>query len=456
MKINKNLIATACLAAMSVGSILSFNNTYAASSSITINNDAESLYVETGTKASADGTATYDSATKTLTLNNFHGDDIYVQELDQLTISLKGKNTLTMDTYVSLNAAYRALSASKTALKITGTGSLSIDKDIGSKGGVPVSAAAIDIDSVTLNINVPNAYECLRANTTTSIIGIVEGVQTSPIKIESGNLTFSCKSAAESKSLIINGGNIIVNGNLSDVVDPIENIEINGGTTSVNNGYVLLTGNLRINGGTLNIHPAFGAGISLEQRALASHEVGSIKITGGNLNIDNVSDGIQLDNATADSYIEFSGGTTKITAKENAVSISFKDNSEHSKHIIIKDNMYLLPKDTNIMTSTLFKGWYFIKSKDKEIIITDDKTLLPKEDTTEEEKPEVIVDTSKEEPEAKTEKAEVKAPDTGVFSEDSSKAIIVTISVSLVAIISGIAILSYVGKRVMGRVKFDR
>ena len=81
----------------SVGLVVSFfvsTGVYATDPQITINDGSENLYVASGAKASTDGTASYDSAANTITLNNFHGDDIKVSNLESIIISLQGENTL--------------------------------------------------------------------------------------------------------------------------------------------------------------------------------------------------------------------------------------------------------------------------------------------------------------------------------------------------------------------------
>lgn len=450
---------------MAVSSITLAGNSYAASPSITINNNAESLYVDSGTKSSADGTIAYDSAANTLTLNNFHGDDIYIQNLESLTILLNGKNTLTMAT--KEEAGYRGIRA-RANLKITGTGSLSIERtdSLGSDGlySEAINAASLNIESTTLNINVPEADTCLYANEGTSIIGAVTGEQNAPITINSSDVTLSCDSAAISQIMVINGGKVKVNGGFSGT-DRMKYLEINNGELTVNGDNIVIAGGIKINKGTVNVHgkkSSIECGIELES-IFTGGTPNQFVITGGNLNIDGVACGIGLSGGEADSYIKFSGGTTRITAKDDAIKSS--GNKSEKGSIIIEENMYLLPEDRSILSAKYVSNYYYIESKGEEVIITDDKSLIQQDNISTDEK-----ESSKDGSESKSKAADtteaktataskstIKAPDTGVFSSEGNELIAITVSVVLVVLASGaIALSVYAGNRISHRVKFNK
>ena len=105
---NKKIIGASLGAAFALTPFLGAVNSFAvAPPSITINNRAEELYVTTGTKSNTTGNVTYDAATNTLTLNNFNGTNVEIDNLESITVKLEGENTLALSDNTDVRRNYR-------------------------------------------------------------------------------------------------------------------------------------------------------------------------------------------------------------------------------------------------------------------------------------------------------------------------------------------------------------
>ncbi len=414
-----------------VASFFASTGVYAADPQITINNGSENLYVASGTKASVDGTASYDSITNTITLNNFHGDDIKVSNLESIIISLQGENTISMNTLDS-NQIPQGINAGTAELTITGKGILKINReslDGFKNSGTVVRANNIIIDYATLDLTAPTKA-CLIADsswTANSARG--------DITINSGTLRLNCDTAMRGNNITINGGSTEVFGSFSSMVTMTKNLTVNSGkltinADSINLGSAMTFNNMKINGGEINIHGG-QFGIQLTDLYGTFGSDGHFIISGGKLTIDNVDTGIYVgdaEGASDDSFIEFSGGTTIIDSRYGVAEIIYND--ENDKNIIIGNNMNLHPEDLSVkMEFTDYSGvWqeyvYYLAlngSAAKNAIITDEDDVDPDdEDVIPDDTPvpDTADDTTNDSKEEK--KKTPKASDTGGNTKDNS------------------------------------
>ena len=393
--------------------ILLSTSTYAVDPTITINDGVENLYVSSGTQASTDGTASYDASTNTLTLDGFHGDDIQVKNLENLTIQLKNDNTISMANENSWNIP-QGITAYNTNLTITGTGSLKVNQT--TLSGFDASASiiyanSITINSATLDFKAP-AGACLASQNSWGL-GSAQGTVT----INGGTLKFACESAILSENIIINGGDTSVVDNFSSLITTSKNLTINNGNLTVNASGINLgsamtfSGNIEINGGKTIID---GGQYGIELVNLYGSQAGNFVINGGTLDIINADNGIYLNDTDENSYIEFSGGTTTISAKYKTAVIFY--DAENDKNITIANGMNLYPENLTVkMEHTDYNGYgYYLAANNKAVklsILSDEEITPPTDD---EQLP--VPDTG----------SGTKAPDTGFFTGemDGTKAII--------------------------------
>lgn len=414
---------------------------YADGPSISINNGAYDLYVASGSQSSADGTASYDSNSNTLTLDGFSGDDIVVSGLTSLKINLVGDNTLNMNT--ANVTVPRGINASNIELLFSGTGSLTIDQSTipgFSSSAAAVYAGGITVESATLNIKAP-IKTCLSSLNNWTTQGA-----TGSITINSGNLNLACDTAMQSESITINGGNTAVNGVLSSSITKSKNLTINGGQLTINaeslglGSAMTLYGSVEIKGGETNIHGG-QYGIDFTNLSGTLGDIGHFAISGGILNIDQVDGGIHIDDANANSYMEFAGGTTTIDAKYRVAEIIY--DSENSKNILIGSNMSLSPSDLSVTMehkdySGVYEEYiYYLASKGEAAtnVIIADQDIVPVPDDDEI----VVPDTAGNEP-AK------KAPNTGIFTEDQTHMVAI-ISITPIAIASICGLIHFIRSR---------
>lgn len=363
---------------------------YAAGPEISINNGAENLYVSSGSQSSADGAANYDASTNTLTLNNFNGSNIVISGLNDINVSLVGENTLDMNT--TSNTIPEGITATDSALTVTGTGSLTVNQPnlpgFAASASI-IKAGSITIDSATLNLTA-NSKSCL-SSTTSSNVSLADG----GITINSGTLTLACNTAMQSEDITINGGSLTVDGKLSSVVTISKNLTVNDGKLTINaeslglGSAMTFYGSVKINGGETNIHGG-QYGIEFTNLSGTLGSIGYFSISGGTLNIDNTDEGIHIDDANANSYMEFAGGTTTIDAKYSAAKIIYSD--ENDKNISIADKMFLSPSNLSVeMEHKDYSGVYeeyiyYLASNGQpatNITITD-QTIAPESDSEEE------------------------------------------------------------------------
>lgn len=417
----------------------------AASPSISINDGTYDLYVASGSQSSTDGTASYDSSSNTLTLNGFNGDDIVISGLTSLKINLIGDNTLSMGTTNDLNIP-RGISASNVELLFNGTGSLTIDQS--SVPGFSASAAAvyaggITVESATLNIKAPvkTCLSSLNNWTTSSTVG--------SITIDSGNLNLACDTAMQSENIVINGGSTVIDGVLSSGITISKNLIVNDGQLTVNaesiglGAAMTFYGDVEFKGGKTNIHGG-QFGIEFTDFSGILGDTGHFSISGGSLNIDHVRRGIHMDDASANSYMEFVGGTTTIDAEYCVAEIIY--DTENDKNIVLGNDMNLLPEDLSIeMKHEDYSGVYeeyiyYLASKGKEAtsaIITD-QDITPSSDDEEIVIPDTSGDTTTDNSSSKPTK---KAPNTGASTEESNQMVaIFSIVPAIVASVLGLIV----------------
>ena len=147
----------------------------------------ENLYISEGTKTSADGTATYDATTGTLTLNGFNsahasGKGVF-SNVRNLNIALSGEN------YVE------NIAAEMSSLKFSGTGKLTcVDpNEVGAQFNSRIYASSVEVNSGTFDFDT-QAYGILAADIlvnggTLTIDSKANGLQGSFIHIAGGNLS---------------------------------------------------------------------------------------------------------------------------------------------------------------------------------------------------------------------------------------------------------------------------
>ena len=420
-------------------------STYAADPTITINNGAEELYVATGTKASADGKASYNATNNVLTLNNFDGDDIKISNLENITINLQGDNTISMATENSTGIP-QGITAYNVDLTITGTGSLKVNPTNLSSFKTSASviyANSITIDSATLDFKAPTRT-CIASNNSWTTSGANGNVT-----INSGTLKLACDSAILSENITINGGNITIDNEFSSLIATSKNLTVNDGNLTINapdlnlGSAMTFSGNVEIKGGKTTISGG-QYGIDFTNLSGTLGQVGHFVITDGVLNINNVGNGIHLDDANEDSYIEFSGGTTTIEAKYKTAEIIY--NAENDKNIKIADGMKLYPENLTVeMEYTNYSNvWeeyaYYLASDGKAVTfsILSDKEITPPAD--DEDLP--VPDTG--------------VPDTGFFTGemDGTKAIIYAGAAILGA--GALYLVAYMTKRGIRRNRFRK
>ena len=404
------------------------NGVYATDPQITINNGAENLYVASGSQSSADGTASYDANANTLTLNNFNGSNITISGLDDINIHLAGENTLDMNTTDS--TIPQGITADDMALNITGSGSLTVNQPdlpgFASSASI-IKANSITIDSATLNL-AANTKTCLSSTANKLLSLSADG----GITIKSGETTLACNVAMQSEDIIVNGGTLTVNGELSSSWTISKNLTINGGKLTINaeslglGSAMTFYGSVRINGGETNIHGG-QYGINFTNLSGTLGSIGYFSISGGVLNIDNVQGGIYVANANADSYMEFAGGTTTIDAEHSAAEIIY--GAENDKNILIADKMFLSPKNLSVeMTYKDYSGVWeeynyhlvsngtvaksiVITDQDPEVLDADNEGEIAVSDTNIDNEEEIAVPNTSADEQKET---KVKTPDTGL------------------------------------------
>ncbi|MBQ1373493.1 hypothetical protein IIY66_01660 [Candidatus Saccharibacteria bacterium] len=431
---------------------------YAASPSISINDGTYDLYVASGSQSSTDGTASYDSSSNMLTLNGFNGDDIVISGLTSLKINLIGDNTLSMNTTDDLNVP-RGISASNVELLFGGTGSLTIDQSSVpgfSSSAAAVYAGSITVESATLNIKAP-IKTCL-----SSLNNWITSGAVGSITINSGNLDLACNTAMQSENIVVNGGNTIIDGALSSVATMSKNLTVNDGQLVVNAESINLGsamtfyGDVEFKGGETNIHGG-QYGIDFTNLSGTLGDIGHFAISGGILNIDQVGGGIHIDDANANSYMEFAGGTTTIDAKYRVAEIIY--GAENSKNILIGSNMNLFPSNSSVAMehkdySGVYEEYiYYLAAEGKAVtkaIITN-QNISPAPDDNKDEiiVPDTATDTTSDKQSSTPTK---KAPNTGVSTEETNQMISI-FSIVPAVVVSVLGLITFL--RARKSIKFD-
>ncbi|MBR3254369.1 hypothetical protein IKF88_01390 [Candidatus Saccharibacteria bacterium] len=409
----RNKLSLAIGASLLLPSVF-INNIYAASPSIIIDGDQEDLYVSEGTKSNTGNTATYDASSNTITLNNFVGSSIKITSLEEITINLVGDNVLDMAT-LDGNSIPQGITASNVNLTITGEGKLSVNQE--NLSGFATSATVIRANSITisqatLDLTAPTKT-CLNSNNSWT-----SSAANGNISINSGTVKLSCNVAMQAENININGGDVEINGALSNVYSLSKNLTVSGGRLVVNGENINLgsamtfSGTVIFNGGSTEVHGG-QCGVGFTNLSDTAGAVGSFQMKGGELQIDKADKGVCVDDASENSYIEFSGGTTVINAKNRAAEIVYRS-GENEKNIILGNNLYFTPSDISVsMDYKDYSGvWeeyiYYLASNSnpaKSVIITD---IEPEDDSDSA--------TDKEEDKEEDKDEEISVPNTGLFT----------------------------------------
>lgn len=194
-----------------------------------------------GLKAGEDGSGkgwSYDGSTDTLTLNGFDGKYIlFMNEFTEndLTIVLNGQNKVTWDAASKpLPGELREVISSYSGIHIKGQGSIDITGEIGATRDITIESGNVSVDDIKVNgtaginagalgdvVILDGALTLLPAdNESDSILGD-EGVFAKNFRMTGGQLIIKAKTANTDfnaiearQDIIINGGEIIADGNL--------------------------------------------------------------------------------------------------------------------------------------------------------------------------------------------------------------------------------------------------
>ena len=406
---NKKIIVASLGAAFALTPFLGAVNSFAvAPPSITINNRAEELYVTTGTKSNTTGNVTYDATTNTLTLNNFNGTNVEIDNLESITVKLEGENTLALSDNTDVRR--KSLYANEAKLFITGSGSLSVDIDSNDVNVIIGSTQDIVIDGPTLSLKASDQG----ANT---CIGSSEG----NVDIKSGVLNLGCGHNIIANTTTIDGGTIESIAPFGEMTTN-KKLVINDGTITIKRGSsfpkimssLAAEESIIINGGSVVIDglqdgkpTSEGIGVARD----SENRNGFFEMNGGILSIKNVYYGVHFNYTGDESSAKFTGGTATIDADKNIVLFNYETEQDHTDDIIvIKEGMYTSPKNMMVSKTDLSNNTVgYILTANGEPVMKAIISDMAINDSS------IVANTD-----AKTPSTTIGAPDTGLFTGKAS------------------------------------
>lgn len=287
--------------------------------------------------------------------------------------------------------------------------------------------------------------------------------------------TYNLDNYIDSSMVVITGGEVnLTNANhelaKGNVVTDI--FTISDGSLNITNGDLKANDYVGIWGGTVNINNPYGLGaaillgndeaefdmydgiVTIDVGSTAKDAIGGygdnqvFNIFGGNLNINNASNGIAFERG---STITFDGGIVTIkNSSRRAVLVDESTDPEHA--ISFGDNMGI--KEPNLYVFWVDEDYDDGENTDTGIVATDTLTIAEGY-TYRRIYGWEIGDTAEEIEVPNT--SDVKTPDTGIFSGVADKTTATIISLGAITMASGLAyLIVYLAKRLIARAKFNK
>ncbi len=379
----KNKFIVAAGASLLLPSII-MGSANAADPSITINNSTDNLYTQ---GFNPDHTVTYDAANNVLKLSNFHGDRVVISNIDDITITLEGENTLSMASYGNAGSDAKAIYAPNTNLTINGDGKLTVADQTPNDFKINAS------DVIVMKNFILNGATMDLSFNTGACIGSDSGWGTkSNITINSGSLKLSkCLSGMSTiDTFAINGGLV----DISDVGNPTgtygsltKNLKVTGGILKVANSTsaIHVSNSIDVSGGEIKVDTTNSLSTPIQIDKDSANNGSDTKryfsISGGKLEINAKQCGISVKDADSESYINFAGGTTIINNPNTSCSsVNITYGQENNPNIILSENVKLSPSDALVKmkftkyTETWKEYMYYLTSETsdmKKLVITD-------------------------------------------------------------------------------------
>lgn len=422
--------------------------------SITINDSTDNLYT---TGANTENTVVYDSNANVLKLKNFHGDRVVVSNIDSITIELEGENTLSMASYGVAGSDAKAIYAPNTDLTLAGDGKLTVvdqtPNDFKINASDVVVVKNFTLDGATLDLAF-NTGACIGSDN-------AWGTKIN-ITVNSGSMKLSkCLNGIETvDAFTVNGGTVEFGDDIayptSTYGSLTKNLKVTGGllkVTGSSSGAIHVSNSVEISGGKVEIDmKGFATPIQIEKDSAnnGSSSKRYFLISGGDLIINSEQCGITVEDADAESFIKFAGGTTTINnPNKSCKSVKITYGAENNPNIIIDKKMNLSPSDLLVKmehNDTFGTYTYYLDSetdKMQNFVITEkipDDPADPSDDKKDED--DVVVPST----------SGKKAPNTGSNTNNQNYAIAAAIILP-VLIGAGVGVAYYIRSR--KTIKFD-